>query len=56
MIQFGYKKKSLLLGGWQGTGCPVPGDAQGQAEPGSEYASLAVDVHVHYTVVTLDSL
>ena len=30
---------------WNSGGCPVPGDVQGQAGPGSEQPDLSVDVH-----------
>ena len=38
----------------RGGGCPIPGDIQGQAGPGSEQPDLAVDIPGHCWGVGLD--
>jgi len=38
------------------SGCPTPGDAQGQVEWGSEHPDVAVGVPVHCRGVGLDDL
>jgi len=40
----------------RGGGCPIPGDAQGQAGWGFEHPDLAVGVPVHCRGVGLDDL
>ncbi len=42
--------------GQRGVGCPIAGDIQSQAEPGSEQPDLAVDIPVHCMGVGLDDL
>lgn len=54
--QFNKPSPKLAQGAQRSSGCPIPGDMQGQTGPGSEQSDLAVDVLVHCKGVELNNV
>ena len=54
---FGSKgSEALAQVAWRGSGCPIPGDTQGQAGRGSEQHDAAVGVPIPCRGLTLEGI